>query len=288
VRIRLLLVVALLAWLPAIPAAAQAPASPAQQWQLVAADDFSGSLAPHWSAYQGSPACCRATTWKTSEVAVKDGRLVLTTQRDSRGQWIAGGVSAAGWPAAVRTYGKYVARIRVDKGQGISAVALLWPKSNAWPPEIDYYELSGADGDRTQETATAHRAPDDAKQQSVYQGDLTQWHTVSMEWLPTSITYFVDNKVIGRVTDPSYIPHEPMWPAFQMQIQEDTNGRGMATATAPAHLYVDAFDIYAPVTPTPPSAPSNPGSSLWIAVALIVAVLLVASLVIRRVRRRLR
>ena len=280
-RLRLLLVIALLAWLPAVPAAA------AQQWQLVAADDFSGSLAPHWSAYQGSPSCCQATTWKTSEVAVKDGRLVLTAQRDQQGQWIAGGVSAAGWPQAVRTYGKYVARIRVDRGQGISAVALLWPKSNKWPPEIDYYELSGADGDRNQETATTHRAPDDAKQQSVYQGDLTQWHTVSVEWLPNSITYFVDNTILGRVTDPTYIPHQPMWPAFQLQIQQDNAGRALATATAPAHLYVDAFDIYAPVTPTPPAS-GNSGNSLWVAVVLIVIVLLAGLLVIVRLRRRFR
>jgi beta-glucanase (GH16 family) len=280
-HLRLLLVAALLAWLPVLPAAAQT-----QQWQLVAADDFSGSLAPHWSAYQGSPSCCQATTWKTSEATVRDGRLVLTAQRDKQGQWITGGVSAAGWPQAVRTYGKYVARVRVDKGPGISAVALLWPRSNKWPPEIDYYELSGADGDRNQETATTHRAPDDAKQQSSYQGDLTQWHTVSVEWLPTSITYFVDNKVIGRVTDPTYIPHQPMWPAFQMQIQQDAGGHAMATATGAVHMYVDAFDVYAPVTPTPPSGPAQPANSLWIAVVLIALVLLVGVLVIRRARRR--
>ena len=280
-RLRLLLVLALLIWLPTPSVAA------GQQWQLVAADDFSGLLAPHWSAYQGSPPCCAATTWQKSEVAVKDGRLVLTAQRDRQGQWITGGVSAAGWPEAVRTYGKYVARIRVDKGQGISAVALLWPKSDRWPPEIDYYELSGTDGNRDQETATTHRAQDDAKTQSVYQGDLTQWHTVSVEWLPKSITYFVDDKVLGRVTDPSYIPHEPMWPAFQMQIQQDNNGNAMATATGQVHMDVDAFDIYAPVTPSAPSAPSNSGVAPWIAVVLIAIVVLAGLLVILRSRRRL-
>lgn len=285
-RLRLLLVVALLVWLPTPSASAAS-----QQWRLVASDDFSGSLAPHWSAYQGGPPCCKATSWQTSEVAVQDGRLVITAQRDRQGRWITGGVSAAGWPQAVRTYGKYVARIRVDKGQGISAVALLWPRSNTWPPEIDYYELSGTDGDRRQETATAHRAPDDATTQSVYQGDLTRWHTVSVEWLPKSISYFVDGKLLGRVTDPSYIPHEPMWPAFQMQIQQDGNGHALATATGAVHLYVDAFDIYAPVTPArpgPPNTPPNSGSVLWIAVVLIVLVLLAGLLVIVRSRRGFR
>jgi beta-glucanase (GH16 family) len=283
VRTRLLLVIALLlAWVPALPAAA------AQQWQLVAAEDFNGSLSPHWTAYDGVPPCCKATIWRSSQVAVKDGRLVLTAQRDRDGQWIAGGVSAAGWPQAVRTYGKYVARVRVDKGEGVSAVALLWPKANRWPPEIDYYELSGTDGDRGSETATVHKGPNDAKQQSVYQGDLSQWHTVSVEWLPRSITYFVDNVVIGRVTDPSFIPREPMWPAFQLQIQQDANGQAMVAATGPVHMYVDAFDIYAPVTPAPPGAPGGGGSAPWIAVVLVVLVLLAGWLVIVRSRRRFR
>jgi beta-glucanase (GH16 family) len=285
----LLLILALLAWVAGLPAAAAAP--PSQQWQLVAADDFSGSLAPRWSAYQGGPPCCKATTWQPSEVAVKDGRLVITAQRDKQGQWITGGVSAAGWAQAVRTYGKYVARIRVDKGEGVSAVALLWPKSNQWPPEIDYYELSGTNGDRDQETATVHKGPNDTKQQKVYQGDLTQWHTVSVEWLPRSITYFVDDKLLGKVTDPSFIPHQPMWPAFQMQIQQDSAGHAMVGATGAVHMYVDAFDVYAPVTPPSPgtpSTPANPGNSLWIAVILIAIVLLAGLLVIVRVRRRLR
>jgi beta-glucanase (GH16 family) len=325
-RLRLLLVVALLLlWLPAGPAAAQT-----QQWQLVASDDFGGgSLAPHWSAYQGNPPCCRATIWQTSQVAEQAGRLVITAQRNAQGQWITGGVSAANWPAAVRTYGKYVARVRIDQGAGISAVALLWPVAKVWPPEIDYYELSDQDGARDQEAATTHRAGDNAQIHNPYQGDLTQWHVVSVEWLPDSITYFVDNKVIGKVTDPSYIPHQPMWPAFQMQIQQSANGNQTATATAPVHMYVDAFDVYAPVDATPSATPSttpsspatssppptsvsppgnpstsptsnnpgtsntasssgNPGNWLWIAIALGVLVLLIAVLVIWRVRRRFR
>ena len=265
-----------------------AVAATTQQWQLVAKDDFNGSLAPHWSVYQGSPSCCQATTWATSQVAEQDGRLVLSTVRKD-GKWISGGVSAAGWPAMVRTYGKYVARVRVDKGAGVSAVALLWPKSNVWPPEIDYYELSGQDADRTQETQTVHRAPDQAQLRSVYQGDLTQWHTVSVEWLPNSLTYFVDNRLVGRVTNPSYIPHQPMWPAFQMQIQQNSAGQPLASGSGPVRMYVDWFAVYAPVSPAPPASSGwNAGSLLWTVLVVLVVVGFALWLLRRRSRRRAR
>jgi beta-glucanase (GH16 family) len=283
-----LAVLTMLAWsgLAGLPAVAAS-----QQWQLVAQDNFTGPLAPHWSVYQGSPACCQATTWATSQVTEKDGRLVLSSVKQD-GQWITGGISAAGWPAMVRTYGKYVARVRVDRGAGISAVALLWPKSNVWPPEIDYYELSGLDADRTQETQTVHRGPNDAKLRSVYQGDLTQWHTVSVEWLPNSISYFVDNRLTGRVTNTAYIPHQPMWPAFQMQIQQNAAGQSIATATGPVRMYVNWFAVYAPVSPTPAAPPAtSSGSVLWTVLAVLAVVVVVLFgwiLIVRLLRSRSR
>jgi hypothetical protein len=263
-------------------------AGASQQWQLVAEDNFTGSLTPHWSVYQGSPPCCAATTWATSQVTERDGSLVLSSVRRD-GQWITGGVSAAGWPAMVRTYGKYVARVRVDRGAGISAVALLWPKADVWPPEIDYYELSGQDADRTQETQTVHRVGDDAQLRSGYQGDLTQWHTVSVEWLPNSISYFVDNRLTGRVTNPAYIPHQPMWPAFQMQIQQDAAGQAVATAAGPVRMYVDWFAAYAPISPAPLAPPtSNSGSFLWTALVVLVVIALAGWLLARLLRSRSR
>lgn len=264
----------------------------AQRWTLVAEDQFSGSLAPHWSAYQGTPPCCHQTTWLAGQAVVRDGRLILTSTKRSDGTWVTGGVSAAGWPAAVRTYGKYVARVRTDRGTGVSAVALLWPLSNRWPPEIDYYELSGADGARTQETATVHRSGGDGgdlKRQSVYRGDLTRWHTVSLEWLPKSITYFVDDREIGRVTDPAFIPHQPMWPAFQMQVGATGAGgssRVPVTATGPVSMAVDWFAVYAPMTASAASPPGT-GSSWWLGWATVAGgVVLVLAAVWLLFRRR--
>ena len=43
-----------------------------------------------------------------------------------------------------QTYSKYLVRMRADKGNGISAIALLWPQANVWPPEIDFATTQGS------------------------------------------------------------------------------------------------------------------------------------------------
>ena len=263
------------------------PANAAGQWQLVAMENFDGPLAPHWTAYDGSPKCCRATVWSPRLAQIQDGRLKLTATRQADGHWLAAGVGAAGWPVMVRTYGKYVIRVRMDRGEGVSAVALLWPKSNAWPPEIDYYEIAGTDGDRVRETATLHRAGDNAQTHSAYPGDLTQWHTVTVEWLPGSITYFVDNTETGKVTDRSYIPHQPMWPAFQLQIDQDNSGNPLASATGSVSMYVDWFAVYAPAADSIATSPVDSQPPDWWAIALVGALLLgLASVIVVKVRTR--
>jgi len=263
------------------------PANAARQWQLVSREDFAGPLAPHWTVYDGSPKCCLATVWSPELAQTRDGRLKLTATRQADGAWLAAGAGAAGWPVMVRTYGKYVARIRMDRGEGVSAVALLWPKSNAWPPEIDYYEIAGTDGDRVRETATLHRAGDNAQTHSSYRGDLTQWHTITLEWLPGSITYFVDNTRTGQVTDSSYIPHEPMWPAFQLQIDQDKAGNPLISTTGPVSMWVDWFAVYAPAGDSIGTAPVEGRRPDWWAIAVLGALIAAFAGVIF-VRRRTR
>jgi beta-glucanase (GH16 family) len=242
-----------------------APAQAAQQWQLVAMDNFNSLNTKNWSVYDGTPSCCVATHWATSQVTTTDGMLKLTSTKQSNGSWLNGGLSAANWPAAVRTYGEYVARVRLDKGAGISAAALLWPVSDQWPPEIDFFEVGGDHGNRDQEFATEHRAPDNAQIQNIYNGDLTQWHTVAVQWLPDTIIFTVDGQQIGKINDRSYIPTQPMWPAFQMQVDQNSSGQPTATATGSVSMYIDYLAVYAPATgtaagggPPPPAATTTP------------------------------
>ena len=237
---------------------------PTPGWQLVARDDFDGPLPAHWSAYDGDPSCCAATLWRPSQVTTEGGDLKVTSSRQADGSWLSGGLSAAGWPAAVRTYGRYEARIRLDRGTGISGVALLWPVADHWPPEIDYFEVWGKDPGRGTDTMTAHRAGDNVQQAVVYHGDLSGWHTVAVDWLPTSIQYEVDGVVVGAVTDRSLIPAEPMWPAFQTHVELCRDVCPNASTPPSVSLWVDWIAIYRPIgspstsNTTPPQTTTTP------------------------------
>ena len=226
---------------------------PAQGWQLVARDDFDGPLPAHWSAYDGDPTCCAATFWRPGQVTTPGGLLKVTSGRQADGSWLSGGLSAAGWPEAVRTYGRYEARIRLDQGVGVSGVALLWPVANHWPPEIDYFEVWGKDPGRATDTMTTHRVGDNVQQAVVYHGDLSGWHTVAVDWLPESITYEVDGAVVGAVTDRSLIPNEPMWPAFQTHVELCRDVCPNASTPSSVSLWVDWLAIYRPIGSPPPT-----------------------------------
>ncbi|MFI9382384.1 family 16 glycosylhydrolase [Kutzneria sp. NPDC052558] len=237
---------------------------PASGWQLVARDDFDGPLPAHWSAYDGDPTCCAATFWRPGQVTTEGGDLKVTSSRQADGSWLSGGLSAAGWPDAVRTYGRYEARIRLDRGTGVSGVALLWPVADHWPPEIDYFEVWGKDPGRGTDTMTTHRAGDNVQQADVYHGDLSGWHTIAVDWLPTSIQYEMDGAVVGTVTDRSLIPTEPMWPAFQTHVELCRDVCPNASTPSSVSLWVDWIAIYRPIgspstsTTTPPPTTTTP------------------------------
>jgi beta-glucanase (GH16 family) len=66
--------------------------------------------------------------------------------------------------------------------------------------------------------------------------DMTQWHTWGVIWTPTSITYTVDGRVWGTVTDPSQIPSQ----AMTLDIDQQTWCQsGWACPSAPQSELVD-------------------------------------------------
>jgi beta-glucanase (GH16 family) len=92
--------------------------------------------------------------WAPSHVVVRNGILNLRTYRDARfgGRWVSGGVSST--RALKQKYGKYKVRLRMDRGKGVAAIALLWPVLDQWPPEIDFAEDGSATNTRRDLSAT--------------------------------------------------------------------------------------------------------------------------------------
>ena len=225
------------------------PTAPSPGWREVFADDFTGRALDldNWFTYDGQPAGDPGGWFDTTHVALSDGNLVISGYQDPAdgGRWVTGGVCSK--PALVQTYGKYLVRFRFDAGAGIAHAILLWPANNSWPPEIDFSEDNGADRQTTY--ATLHYGSSDTQMQHQTSVDLTQWHTLGVEWTSGRIAYTLDGAVWATVTGAS-VPAVPM--VLDIQTQAWSSGtstweRG-TDSTTPAHvnLYVDWVVAYAP------------------------------------------
>lgn len=237
-RAALAVAAALSAALPLLPAPTTASAA---QYTLAFVDDFDGSAVDEskWGIYNGGNGGARSRDL----AIVSDGRLVLRTTRAS-GTWKAAGISGA--RSNSQTYGKYEMRVRFGPGYGVRAVGLLWPTRGGWPPEIDFYEIPGANADRTVNNLTMHYGASASTRRKVhgkYNADFTQWQTVGLEWLPGVLRYTLNGTVMATMSGPD-VPSEDMWLGIQTRAGSDLGIGPVSTTPATVDLEVDWVRIY--------------------------------------------
>jgi hypothetical protein len=168
--------------------------------------DFPGTVLPTgWDTFQGAPKGDPLSEFERWHVRVRGGILRINTYRDPllNWKWVTGGVCQCG---LARRYGSYFVRARITAA-GASAIALLWPKNNTWPPEVDFLETWQQP---TYTTSTLHfpvrGSPGDHKVQKRLKLGLTAWHTFGVTWTPNSIKFSVGKYVYWTVTTRAEIP----------------------------------------------------------------------------------
>jgi hypothetical protein len=183
-------------------------------YTLTYSTNFPGHEVPAgWIVYHGVPTSDPGAQFGSNHVVVSGGMLRLNTWRDPEYQnrWVTGGLCQCGKP---QLYGAFFVRSRITGG-GASAVQLLWPQSNEWPPELDFNETAG---EINSTTATVHFGPTNQVAQSVLSINMLKWHTWGVIWSPTLITYTVDGQVWATMSNVSaQIPNIPMHLALQQQ-----------------------------------------------------------------------
>jgi beta-glucanase (GH16 family) len=204
---------------PAGAEPASAESAPAR-WNLVFADQFRGSAINEtdWVVFDGPGPRTR------QNVIVRHGKLILRTRKIG-GQWLGAGVGSN--RAIVQTYGKYEARIKSGPGLGIRAVALLWPDSPDWPPEVDFFEIGGDQPKRRVSTITNHYTPGHQMEHLSVPGHYMQWHNVGVEWTPDALKFTLDGRVVRKITE--HIPQQPMWFGLQSGIETGQYAPGPRT-----------------------------------------------------------
>ena len=240
---------------PAGPSGVAMPTGDLRGWQMVLADDFNGSSlnTSSWGAYHGQPGGDPGGCWDPSHVVVQGGILNLLSYQDLAAKaaegcssaWVSGGVSSA--HALKQAFGKYEVRFRIDAGDGIGYSVLLWPSDEHWPPEIDFAEDGG--GNRSQINATLHYGANDNQISRTWKVDMTQWHTLGVEWTPGRLVYTLDGNEWGQ-TSTSQVPAQLM--ELDIQTQAGTCGQidtPCPDAGTPQHvvMQVDWVVAYRPV-----------------------------------------
>jgi beta-glucanase (GH16 family) len=218
-------------------------------WHQVLADDFTGSSlnTSIWRTYGGQPGGDPGGMWAPSHISVSGGELVIGGYQDPvfGNAWVTGGVSSS--PGLVQTYGKYLVRMRMDNGDGIAHVALLWPADNSWPPEIDFSEDNGKT--RLTNHASLHYGANNSQITNSVSVDMSQWHTFGVEWTAGKLVYTLDGQPWATTTS-SNVPAVPMVLDLQTQAWAcgDNSWEGCPDATTPSHvnLDVDWATAYAP------------------------------------------
>jgi hypothetical protein len=209
----------------------------------VAQEDFSQPLnKSDWDVYDSPtadqyPRTPQAVSVQNGVLQLAGGFYDLPTGRKD----VSGGIAEN----YSQKYGKWEVRMKADPGAGYSPVALLWPDTEKWPDdgEIDMIEVPQED--RQVGTSWLHNGPDDDKIQHNEYFDWTQWHTVSVEWLPDSITVSVDGVEQWHVTDSKYIPSSsPMHLALQNDQGSEFSPPRNASTPARVTMYVDWIKVY--------------------------------------------
>lgn len=210
------------------------------------ADDFNGtSLGAGWGAYNGPIPSMPGGNWSPSHVTVANGQLVLSTS-NVNGAWTSGGLM--NYSGGHSTYGKFEVRMRMDKANGVKYALLLWPASGRWPSggEIDFAEDEG--GNRSGTTGSLVYSTNGSAAQSYQRHltvDMSQWHTVGVEWSPGRVTFTIDNRAWGTINTP-VVPSGAMNLGIQTEAGSCKQGTTCLDSTTPrvTNLDVDWVTVY--------------------------------------------
>jgi hypothetical protein len=207
----------------------------------VVADAFDGDhLDPaRWIVYDSPSAPVNPRT--SAATKVSGGQLHLTGGI-YHGRDLSGGVASR----LLQRYGRWEVRLRVDRGRGYSAVAVLWPQHMGIPEfaEIDFTEV--IDPTRQAAGLFIHHGPADEQAQDQVTADFTKWHVVAVDWLPDHMTLWLDGRQVWTYRGPLIPRMDRMGLALQNDQVCDRGPGYCRDHTTPkwVHMDVDWVRIY--------------------------------------------
>jgi len=144
-------------------------------------------------------------------------------------------------------YGRFEARCKVPKGNGLWPAFWMLPIPLDWPPEIDVMEILGKNTNEVH--LTNHWARADGKygsednSQSWTGPDFSaDFHTFAVEWDAEKIVWFVDG--VERHRSSKNIPHQPMFLLVNLALGGKWAGNPDKHTPFPSSFEIDYIRVY--------------------------------------------
>ena len=222
------------------------PTGPAGNWRLIFQDEFSGADLDvgRWNTSHlwGSAIINNELqNYSAENVIVSNGTLQLKAERrSSGGQPYTSGMIAS-WGKFAMTYGVVEARIRVPAGQGFWPAFWMMPAKGDSPFELDIMENLGHDPRTVYMVAHWKENDTPKKTQNSFTGPdfSADWHTVTLEWNSSKVTWYVDGVVRHEHTNTSGIPNEPMYLIANLAVGGSWPGSPDASTPFPSTYAID-------------------------------------------------
>jgi hypothetical protein len=238
------------------PSGVSMPSTDGGAWNRVFSEDFTDTTAPgrfesdyadRFSVYHGFADTAGTGRYQASTLSTHDGMLDMRLRTTKGGTPLAGGVvPLVGGEWGGQTSGRYSIRMRSDEVDGYGVAVLLWSDENVWADgEVDFPE--GALG--APASLNVHCLEDPAQKCLQYDtaASLADWHTYTIEWTPSRMSFLIDDRVVSTTTES--IPASRM----HLVVQAGSNG-GHPPRSAAGSLLVDWMTIDVPVPGTEPKA----------------------------------
>ena len=247
---------------PAAMATPEPGGAPASGWVLDWNDEFSGTSLDHtkWSEETGPYWHNNELQYYTDRPAnlrVADGYLIIEARKEDLGprHYTSARIRTHGLQE--RQYGRYEARIRIPRGQGIwpafwllgaSCGRVPWPKCG----EIDIMENIGKEPSIIHGTVhgpgysgdNGFGAPS-ALASGAYADD---FHVFALEWEPREIRFYRDGILYHTVTPDrvsgQWVFEQPFYVILNLAVGGDWPGNPDASTVFPQQMLVDYVRVY--------------------------------------------
>ena len=231
------------------PSGVPMPVGDVGGWHQVLAEDFAHSAAfpggkgyqRNWTAYASGKDTTGRGSYTTAGLSVHGGLLDIGLRSRNGVPQVAAPVAMqpSGRPYVGAIYGRYSIRFKAENVYGYKTAWMLWPDNNKpQNGEIDFPEgdLSGPIG------AFNHRVGNHrSNATAVVTGFSYQaWHTATIVWLPSGVSFYLDGKLLGKNSNSPSVP-------MHWILQTETSTYGHVPAAGDnGHVFIDWATIYVP------------------------------------------